>query len=292
MENVRLCSMCRSPKTKSRFSRHDGLTLWKCCDCQVEFLFPQPRSDKKTIYDLPYFDYYGTDKQREKSLFLVKEKTSIKYLQEIERFASRGKILDVGCAAGHFLDAAKKCGWNPYGLEIASMGKKAQSLLGARRVKLTSLKKGVFPDESFQAITFLDVLEHLTDPVESLHIARSLLKPGGVIVVVTPNTGSVSAKLMGKYWNHYHIDHLFSFNRNAIKTLFQKTGFRLIEVKPTMKYFNLAYIVGYFESYPTPILTRLARLLYRVSPRGVREMPVPFLSGSLFAIGQKSFDKI
>jgi 2-polyprenyl-3-methyl-5-hydroxy-6-metoxy-1,4-benzoquinol methylase len=97
-----------------------------------------------------------------------------------------GKLLDVGCGSGEFLNAMSQAGLKSVGLEPNSMQAEF-----ARRQGLTvvnePLKEGLFPPAHFDAITFIQVLEHVPDPVQTLRITKNYLRHGGMLVIDVPS---------------------------------------------------------------------------------------------------------
>jgi len=88
----------------------------------------------------------------------------------------------------------------------------------------------------------LDLFEHLNDPAQFLEKLKGLLNDKGHILMVTPNTNSLSAKILGKKW--YLMDppqHLFYWSNENIKEFLKVHGFNVINIKPLRKKFSLAY---------------------------------------------------
>jgi 2-polyprenyl-3-methyl-5-hydroxy-6-metoxy-1,4-benzoquinol methylase len=87
------------------------------------------------------------------------------------------------------------------------------------------------------------VLEHVTDPNALLATLSPLLAPGGVLVVSTPDIGSLAARLMGGRWWHYRVAHINFFNRRALERLLNAHGFDIVLRKRFAWNFSAYYLV-------------------------------------------------
>jgi SAM-dependent methyltransferase len=92
------------------------------------------------------------------------------------------------------------------------------------------LNDAPFPDESFDAITMWDVLEHVHQPLVVIDAAARLLRPGGVLVVNHPNTASIDRRLFGRFWMGYELPrHLYLYPGDLLRRLMAERG--LVEIE-------------------------------------------------------------
>jgi SAM-dependent methyltransferase len=108
----------------------------------------------------------------------------------LRRFPVRGagRLLDVGCGLGFFLESARTAGWDVYGCDTSpDWVDAANGRLDGKRVVCGAVDADTFGDRRFDLITAWDVLEHVFDPVPFLSAIRDLLAPGGVVFLRTPN---------------------------------------------------------------------------------------------------------
>lgn len=142
--------------------------------------------------------------------------------------SNRPKLLDVGCAMGHFMDAAHDCGWEVEGVErnpdaIARLREKY-------RFPASHAEWPEFECGTYDAVAMLDVLEHLAHPFVSLSKAASSLRCGGSLVVTTPDHGSLPAKLLGKRNELVQKissgEHLTLFTRKTLTAALNRAGVR------------------------------------------------------------------
>jgi SAM-dependent methyltransferase len=96
-----------------------------------------------------------------------------------------------------------------------------QALAMAREIPV---RRGVLPNDGlvgpYDVITLIDVIEHVSDPVALLENARDILAPAGVLVIVTPDVGSIAARVFGSRWWHYRVAHVGYFNRANLGGLY------------------------------------------------------------------------
>jgi len=142
----------------------------------------------------------------------------------------RGKLLDVGAGSGEFLKNMQELGWDVSGIDPDPYAAAvAQNAYGISILPQT-LDNTSLPDESFDVITLDHVIEHLPDPHESLLKINRLLKPGGLIVVMTPNLDSLGHRRYKKSW--LHLDpprHLYLFQRDSLQKLIKSAEFNIIK---------------------------------------------------------------
>jgi SAM-dependent methyltransferase len=156
-------------------------------------------------------------------------------LDEISRFAANsGALLDVGCFSGMFLRNARKRGFEITGIEPNQDAfTHVRNLLGCEVVH-GSLASAHFSPNHFSAVSFLDVIEHVEDPIADLRAALRIMRPGGVLVLVTPNVKGLLQRvvkmkrsIMRQPW--CPIDdvpwHLWGFTRKSLTLCVEKAGF-------------------------------------------------------------------
>jgi SAM-dependent methyltransferase len=152
-------------------------------------------------------------------------------------------LLDVGAATGSFLEVAKERGWKVFGHEIS------EDAAGRARKKGIAMTTGElslagYASNSFFAITSLDVIEHVSDPTRALNEMANLLRPGGAILLNTPDSGSWYARLMRMRWHAYNPpEHLTIFDQRSLSLLVERAGLDVVWVGKVKKSFRVSYIL-------------------------------------------------
>jgi 2-polyprenyl-3-methyl-5-hydroxy-6-metoxy-1,4-benzoquinol methylase len=140
----------------------------------------------------------------------------------------RGKLLDIGCFCGIFLDEAAKEGWDCTGLEPLVMPAiHARSAYGLSVVTDT-LRDGLFEPDSYDVVTAFQVLEHMVDVAGELAKISRILKPGGLFVAEVPNIDTLGVKLLGRRHRHFVMDHVNFFSARTLAMFMERYGFRVI----------------------------------------------------------------
>ncbi|MBN2107453.1 MAG: methyltransferase domain-containing protein [Deltaproteobacteria bacterium] len=286
MTPSRNCPLCGGSTTQKKYADAQ-LPVWQCV-CGAVFLSPFPSAEElKAIYRDTYYETWGLTADNENAPRQMKLLTFSARLKKISRFLKTGKVLDVGCATGYFLEAAKAAGWEPYGVELSEYSSRlAQQKFGARIFNGT-LEEAHFADETFDLITMSDLLEHVRDIDAFMHEAVRILKPSGLLMIVTPNVASLSCRMMGAKWSHYKAEHLHYFSPVTIKALLKKSGMPPLLIEPSPKYLNLAYIINQFQTYQHPIFTPLATGADRLFPRSIKQANFPVSCGELLVLARK-----
>ena len=216
VKNAIKCSVCGSD-VSFVLIRKNGHDIYRCGSCGLAFTHPQPDSIAEQ-YDSDYFDLY-----RRRRPFRLKRGES--RLKRIELIKPPGRLLDVGCSLGYFVEVANARGWCASGVEISPHASQEARDLGLD-VRTGTLQHARFADESFDCVTMWDVLEHVPDPTAHMLEVRRTLAPTGLVVVGTPNLGHIIFRIKRKRWRHLKpAEHIFYFAKPSISLLFQKTGF-------------------------------------------------------------------
>jgi 2-polyprenyl-3-methyl-5-hydroxy-6-metoxy-1,4-benzoquinol methylase len=113
------------------------------------------------------------------------------------------------------------------------------------------------PQKQFDFITLIDVIEHICDPIGMLRQCSSLLNNNGKLLIVTPDSASLVARLLGYRWWHYRIAHISYFNITTLKFALAASGLQVIAVKRPRWWFTLDYLCERLLNYlPNVILPR------------------------------------
>lgn len=253
MENIswKKCNLCGSNNSKFLFTKN-LYPVVRCCECGLTYANIDTNAYFREYYEEGYFKgekrkygYVDYDNEREDSIYNFK-----KYWKKIERHASGGRILDVGCATGLFLECAGR-NWERYGLDISRYASRiAKNRLG-QTIETRQLSDAPWENSFFDLITMWDVLDHLSDPLGNLAKCYQLLNKQGVLIFNVGDISAPFAKMCGQKW--YIIippTHLYFFNKRTITAMLNKAGFEIFKTERCGKLvslrlciFRLSYIL-------------------------------------------------
>ena len=207
--------------------------------------------------------------------------TARRHAKLLDRWAAKGRLLDIGCASGIFLDAASGRGWDVTGLEPNThLAAKAAERVPAAVVSNTTLEEAELQLGSFDAVTLWDVLEHVTDPVAFLSTCRRLVKPSGTVLLKVPDLDSWQARVMGARWPLLLPEHLSYFTRPSLRSCTGRAGLDLIAFARGAVTFSFGYVLHRVGQHGLPG----ARVGYRaIRGVGLGNFPVPMKLGELYA---------
>src|SRR5204862_6722418 len=155
---------------------------------------------------------------------------------------ARGRLLDVGCGRGELLLEAAARGFDVTGIDLSAHAvQTANERLGAPVAIDADLQSAAFPDGRFDVCMCSDVLEHVRDPIALLREIRRVLKPEGVLFLVTPAVDSSVARVMREAWFEIKPEHLFYFDKNTLQSAMHRGGFRNIALIPNRTVLTLDY---------------------------------------------------
>lgn len=153
-----------------------------------------------------------------------------------------GRLLEIGCGSGDALSFMKSLGWETCGVDVDPAGAAAAQARGLD-VRASVLEEQRFPSESFDAIVMNHVIEHLHEPLATLAECRRLLRRGGRLVLVTPNTSSLWHRMFGEAWMHLDPPrHLQLYSPAALRQLAASAGFDVRECRTSIRDANGVYL--------------------------------------------------
>lgn len=229
------CEACGCTR-RVPIARQRGWTLRRCESCGLTFVSPQPTAAQlAALYSRSagYFATAETDLSRTSP-----EPARRLHEQLVAAGTHEGRFLDVGCATGRLIYHMARLGWHVTGIDVNA------DAVAVARANGLDVAEGVletqsFPNASFDAVHMGDVLEHLPHPRQALLTAQRLLRPGGLLVVHTPNAdcGFARASLslsrwFGLPWLWSEAPyHLHEFTPAALSRLLDRAGFEVTQIR-------------------------------------------------------------
>ena len=221
---TRSCPVCESGVLSKSLGTKAGFEWGHCAQCDLRYVDIRHAKDISGYYK----DYYGDHSP------IVPEAVRQRLRQLVQSFEphrSQNRLLDVGFGAGWLLRAAAEQGWSCWGTEVAPESITAAGSEGWR-VFEGNLPDANFPPGHFDIITFVEVLEHLVDPLAHLREAARLLRPGGLLYGTTPNATSANARILGLDWSIYSPpEHLQLFTPRALRHALASIGIDLLRIR-------------------------------------------------------------
>lgn len=247
------CPLCGNSEANSILYQLSRPVI-RCAACDLVFAAASDAASESQDYSETYYrqgvyaDYLGDR--------AVIHRNTRRTLSELERLVAGRTLLDVGCAAGFFLEAARARGWTVRGLDVsgyASEYARRELNLEVETGSIESLTEG---SSKFHVVTMWDTIEHLNRPDLALTNIRRLLHPGGVLALSTGDYGSLLRRLTGRRWRLFaDPTHNFFFDESRLKILLNRTGYEPLRLMHRGKWVSLAMAL---HQSPLP-LSKLAR---------------------------------
>jgi SAM-dependent methyltransferase len=232
------CPICRNVSTSVFVPPNvvGPCAVFGCRPCHVRYLGAWTRGS-------PEEDDYWADEETGVAIYTAPEveaELAAKYASALDAFASDiepgARVLDVGCGVGTFLGLARDRGYSATGVDISPVAARTARERFGHDARSGTLADQRFPDASFDVVTLWDVIEHVFDPGELLGEVRRVLRPGGRVLLETPDEGAllrVGARAlfrmtlgrMRAVTSCYYPAHRIYFTRRGLARLLVGTGF-------------------------------------------------------------------
>ena len=247
------CILCGSEHGSTLFRGHDWLhdcqvasDVIRCPECGLIWLWPQPASPLEG-YPRDYAPHMGFESSTGIARGLGQKRGLRRKVRFVERYG-RGSLLDIGCAAGDFLEAMRDRIAGPLmGMDIDEAAVRLARARSGALVWVGSELALPLGDGSVGTVTLWHVLEHLPRPLEALQEITRVLGREGFLLLACPMADSWEARLFGQYWAGYDVPrHLFAFSRKTLPCLLKQAGLEPAEVHGVVLGYNSARLSAAF----------------------------------------------
>lgn len=237
------CPLCGA-REDTPVRAFDPFRVVRCGSCGLLFLNPRLHEDlmRAAYANEAYFEGGGLGYSGYEAQERTLRRTFARFLSTLQSEGmTGGRLLELGCAYGYFLDEARGYFEERVGTDFSERAV-ARAVELADRVYLGGLD--ALPEgEAFDCVVMVHVIEHIYDPVGLLRSLTSRLRPGGAVVLATPDGGSFWRRLMGRRWPFYKPpEHVSFFDRRTLPRLLEAAGLQPV-VLPYPSFFPL-HLIG------------------------------------------------
>lgn len=241
--NLILCNNCDSldfhPLFIKKSSKGKDFLVVQCNVCGLVQVNPQPDFLEVSQYysddyftkrtDRGYDNYYSEKIKNEVSRVFRLNLDDLGFFEWEKSLPPNPKTMDIGCAAGYFVDYMKSRNWDAMGIEIASGPVKyGREVVNVSIIQSDFLEWDVNAETKFDLVTLWASIEHLHKPKETLIKIRKHLRPGGRLILSTCRWGVLSEN-MGIDWRFLNVpEHLYYYSLEGIIDQCKKIGYKKV----------------------------------------------------------------
>ena len=227
------CPLCKEESTNLWFKKGD-YDFRLCKACRLAFIgSPPPEPSLSDLYDEEYYqgdDRYGySSYQKEYPEIVLESNRRLDIIRDCGGVG--GRVVDLGCAFGFFLEVARRKGWEVSGVEWSRhSAQHTEKKLGIE--VHPTLIQADFPQRGLDLVTMWEYIEHLHSPVDELIEANRILKDGGYLALSTPNMLSAFWERDFTHWKQFKPpEHLSFFTPATIGRLVENAGFKVLRIE-------------------------------------------------------------
>lgn len=223
------CFVCGGDQSEVRYRPEVGrwgytgpFVLRRCLGCGL--VYNSPRLPQDELAELYRRNYYFFDRQPGAEITRIGE-AYLRTIAHLPTITSR-TLLEVGSGKGYMLALLARLGWHVVGVEIAEIAARhSRQCFGVPVFTGTLEAFRRANQRTFDVVLAQDVLEHVPDPAGFLDATRASLRPGGWLIIDTPNVGGRNVGALGEGWRGFNPFHIYLFDRYTLGRALAKAGF-------------------------------------------------------------------
>ena len=255
------CPVCGSEERQFPFRLHKPYSVARCTACGVHYLYPrliesamQEAYRESSYYEGGACGYADTSYTAQESALRA---TFKRLLRNLARHGlTGGDLLEVGCGYGYLLDEAAFFFDGRVGTDFSAEAVEIARATGAE-VLVGGIEQ-LSPERKFDCIIATQVIEHVYQPLIFVKQLASHTKPGGHVVVATPDIGGVLRKVMGRSWPSFKVpEHVIYFDLRTLSALMHEAGLTNVRRLPHPHAFPLGLIAAKFGLNMPSLLARV-----------------------------------
>jgi 2-polyprenyl-3-methyl-5-hydroxy-6-metoxy-1,4-benzoquinol methylase len=215
----------------------------KCRNCQLIYMNPMEKISKTNEY------YCKAKNNHAPTIRESYLKTAESQVRLIQKYASGTNLLDIGCAQGFFLFSASRAGYTAKGIEMSQDAAEYAIREFGLDVEAKPFEELRFAENRFDVVTLWQVLEHVPYPLMILKEVHRILKPGGLLVVSTPNIEGIPAKILRERWWDIKRLHINQFTTETLMDILQNSDFKNISSVSYRGFVSLSILLTMMLKY-------------------------------------------
>lgn len=236
------CGLCGSTQISRWHEDYRGIQIFRCKNCEVQFMNPQYSSSYLKRYYADYLSHVGGEKPG----MLQEQRYNLSIIEKYSN-GKKGSFLDIGCGHGYLLKIAKEHGWRVAGYDLDEQIAHIASERVGVPIYHGDFSRIDWKEQQFNAISLCQVLEHVKEPRRYLEVVHSLLRNEGILFMSMPNIASISSKFkfymerlglrrrrVGAYYDTYH--HLWYFTPKSARRFVESFGLRVLHMRSCRKF--------------------------------------------------------
>lgn len=226
------CGFCGGASSRTIFD-FGATAIVRCTDCRL--VYASPRLREAVMLEVYRKSDYFREVLQTSDDFLAQRETLNdvmleKVLKQLDRPSANGRLLDLGCGLGRFMQLAHRKGWQAEGWEVSEFAAQfVRERLGFT-VHTGPMDLAQIASESYDVVAMIDVLDHVYDPMTMLREVYRVLRPGGCVAMTILNFSGVSTHLFRN--RNYVLDtsergpgHVTFFTRATLRAFLDRAGF-------------------------------------------------------------------
>lgn len=216
------CSLCGHTYNRELYLKYKNYYLVRCDFCSFVSVKNTPtESELNSFYSSKDYENPLTAEE----VIRTEAKISINM---ISKFLNNGKLLDIGCGRGYFMDEAIKKGWEAEGFDYS----RSVVNYATNKLDLNVKRKNIFSfrtESKYDLVTLIQFIEHFPNPVDVFKKALSFVKASGYVYVATPNIDSLISKVCRKEFDHIiPPEHLSFFSSKSLNHMFSQQNVEIV----------------------------------------------------------------